>query len=62
MPLAVLWKERQSTNVISEYLNTWGAQALADSAVGGGVVGGWALVHEHWMRVEADMPATATET
>ena len=53
MPLAVLWKERQPTPELQALLDTWGARVLNDGTpVGGGVVGGWALLPTYWTQHE----------
>lgn len=52
-PVAVLWKERQATPALADVLSTWGAQPLAEAPVGAGVVGGWSLVNEYLLRMQA---------
>ncbi|MDI9331748.1 MAG: alpha/beta hydrolase [Alphaproteobacteria bacterium] len=61
LPLAVLWKERQPTPDLTACLNAWGATVLSDAPAGGGVVGGWARVHEYWSQVESIPQATVAE-
>ena len=53
LPVAVLWKERQPTPELQALLDTWGVQPLNDGTpVGGGVVGGWALLPTYWTQHE----------